>query len=58
MNLDQINMSDYHTQLPIDFKKEVKKWKKGLDRKMILKKKLIKTYEHKKEEIVKKRSKT
>ena len=48
MNLDQINMSDYHTQLPIDFKKEIKKWKKGLNRKMILKKKLIKTYENKK----------
>ena len=38
MNLDQINMGDYHTKLPIDFKKEVKRWKMSQDRKAELKK--------------------
>ena len=36
-NLDQINMGDYHSKLPIDWKKEIWIWKKEVDRRKVLK---------------------
>jgi len=35
-NLDQINMGDYHSKLPIDWKKEIWIWKKEVDRRKVL----------------------
>ena len=37
-NLDQISMGDYHSKLPIDWKKEILIWKKEVDRRKVLKK--------------------
>ena len=34
-------MNDYLTQLPIDFRREIKLWKIDVERKKVLKKKLL-----------------
>ena len=39
--IDSVRMNDYLTQLPIDFRREIKLWKQDVERKKVLKKKLL-----------------
>ena len=39
--IDSVRMNDYLTQLPIDFRREIKLWKQDVQRKKVLKKKLL-----------------
>lgn len=39
--MDSVRMNDYLTQLPIDFRREIKLWKQDVERKKVLKKKLL-----------------